>query len=407
MKTRMSNRRSSPRFRILPVIVAMAAAGLAQPVLAVDRTYVGGIGNWDVAEDWSPAGVPGSSDKVIINDSLGPTLSFDTTIQSLDFRTGVLRGVGTLSITGPSTWRDGVFTGEGTTQFLGDLSITGSPDKELLNGWVVSVNDTTWGNNTAPNSNAILLGGGTTIGNNGTWNDTNAFDSSIASGGSFHNLGTYNKQGNAVTTIGNGVSYQNTGTTNVDAGTMRIANSFENRGVIAVDTGATFQVSGDDDTTFSNAEAGTIQGGGTVITPTLLTNSGVINPGDADAVGHLTIDGDLHQAESGALNFGLASVSNFDQLTVTDDVTWGGELIVSNMGYTPVVGDSFVIATFDERLTNSQFSSVTMDGFGPGAFNVTYGDHNVILSAVPEPESWAMLLAGLGLMGALTRRRRA
>lgn len=98
--------------------------------------------------------------------------------------------------------------------------------------------------------------------------------------------------------------------------------------------------------------------------------------------------------------------SSFDRLTITDDVTLGGTIDVGNLGYTPVVGDSFVVATFDERLSNSTFSSLK-HGFGSAVdFRVDYNEQNVTLTVVPEPESWAMLLAGLGLMGALARRRR-
>jgi hypothetical protein len=35
------------------------------------------------------------------------------------------------------------------------------------------------------------------------------------------------------------------------------------------------------------------------------------------------------------------------------------------------------------------------------------GEYKVSVTAVPEPETYAMLLAGLGLMGAVTRRRKA
>lgn len=80
-----------------------------------------------------------------------------------------------------------------------------------------------------------------------------------------------------------------------------------------------------------------------------------------------------------------------------------------NLGYAPAIGDSFVVATFDERLASSTFSSVSMHGFGSGVnFDVIYHQHDVTLAvtAVPEPENWAMLLAGLGLMGAVIRRRR-
>jgi hypothetical protein len=40
-------------------------------------------------------------------------------------------------------------------------------------------------------------------------------------------------------------------------------------------------------------------------------------------------------------------------------------------------------------------------------FNVVYNLHDVTLTvvAVPEPETWGMLLAGLGLVGFAARRR--
>jgi hypothetical protein len=41
---------------------------------------------------------------------------------------------------------------------------------------------------------------------------------------------------------------------------------------------------------------------------------------------------------------------------------------------------------------------------GPGTLNLQY---TAITAAVPEPESLAMLLAGVGLMGAVVRRRKA
>jgi hypothetical protein len=53
----------------------------------------------------------------------------------------------------------------------------------------------------------------------------------------------------------------------------------------------------------------------------------------------------------------------------------GGMLAISNEGYTPVVGDRFVIATFDERLTGSTFSSVILNRFRPGVdFDVIYNE---------------------------------
>jgi hypothetical protein len=89
---------------------------------------------------------------------------------------------------------------------------------------------------------------------------------------------------------------------------------------------------------------------------------------------------------------------------VADDVTLGGVIDIENPGYTPVVGESFIVATFHERLNDSTFTSVSTPGFGSGVtFDVIYHEHDVTLAvtAVPEPEQHALFLTGLGLMGVI------
>ena len=44
-------------------------------------------------------------------------------------------------------------------------------------------------------------------------------------------------------------------------------------------------------------------------------------------------------------------------------------------------------------------------GFGPNAYNVGINNISFSVTPVPEPESYALLLAGLGLMGAVARCR--
>ena len=126
------------------------------------------------------------------------------------------------------------------------------------------------------------------------------------------------------------------------------------------------------------------------------------------AVGHLTLDGDLTQSATGVLNLELTSLATFDTLGVTNDVTLDGNIVVWNAGYNPVVGDSFVVLTFDARLGGSIFDTVSTQGYGAGVvFEAIYNPHDVTLQvvAVPEPETYAMLLAGLGLVGFVVRRR--
>ena len=316
---------------------------------------------------------------------------------------GTLAGT-TTPIGGAADWTGGTIAGAAITTFDSTLDISGNGTK-IISGRTVNAHDTTWSSNTAAFNNDISFSGGT-FNNTGTFTDTNAFDDRMRNAGTFNNNGTYDKQNNTVTNIGSGVAFNNTGTVNVNAGVFNVAHAFTNAGVVNVSAGGTFQSSCAGADCFSNT--GIMQGNGTIQTQVNnhLVNSGAINPGDS--IGHLTINGDLQQAGSGVLNFELASPNNFDQLTITNDVMLGGEIGVWNLGYTPVIGDRFVVATFDQRLADSTFSSVSMHGFGSGVhFDVLYHQHDVTLAVtVPEPEQYLMLLAGLGLMGAVARRRR-
>ena len=67
-----------------------------------------------------------------------------------------------------------------------------------------------------------------------------------------------------------------------------------------------------------------------------------------------------------------------------------------NMGWTKY-STSFVAVS---SATTLSFASNTSGAFGPAIDNVS-------VTAVPEPETFAMLLAGLGLMGVIARRRNA
>lgn len=88
-----------------------------------------------------------------------------------------------------------------------------------------------------------------------------------------------------------------------------------------------------------------------------------------------------------------------------------GTLVLSNCHFN--VNDEFIILDSTGNLSGT-FAGVTLRGFATGAFDVVY-DYNLDqvslkvfqeVTAVPEPETWAMLLAGLGLVGFAAQRRR-
>ncbi|MCB1886979.1 MAG: PEP-CTERM sorting domain-containing protein [Rhodocyclaceae bacterium] len=159
----------------------------------------------------------------------------------------------------------------------------------------------------------------------------------------------------------------------------------------------------------SLSNTGTLAGSGTVVLPRSgFTNEGVIAPG-VGGVGSLDIVGDLMLGSGSDLQFELASLGSFDTLALDGDITVGGELSIWNLGYTPTIGDSFVIMTFDQSIDGLVFDNVSWNGFGAGVvFDVLYNADNITLvAAVPEPAEYAMMLAGLALVGTIARRRRA
>ena len=75
--------------------------------------------------------------------------------------------------------------------------------------------------------------------------------------------------------------------------------------------------------------------------------------------------------------------------------TLTGSFTVTNFSYSPTLGIQSFAASFEQH----------SEGARPALFGTfTY---QAIATAVPEPETFAMLLGGLGLIGAAVRRRKA
>jgi fibronectin-binding autotransporter adhesin len=147
----------------------------------------------------------------------------------------------------------------------------------------------------------------------------------------------------------------------------------------------------------------------------------VLAPGESAGLlsitGGLTFNGGQLQIELGGLQRG----SGFDALNVGGNVNLGDSMLTLDFinGFAAQVqaGDSFELMQVGGSLFG-QFANVasgarllTLDG--EGSFVVTYGDGQHLLlsayevTAVPEPESYALMLAGLGLISLVARRRKA
>jgi hypothetical protein len=188
----------------------------------------------------------------------------------------------------------------------------------------------------------------------------------------------------------------------------------QNDGKIVIDSGARLSL-GSNASLVNNAR---LMGSGSLeLLNANLENHGVIAPGAS--AGILNVTGSYVQGADGRLEIelgGLLPGVDFDRLQVSGNATLNGVLDVTHLaGYAPKIGDSFIVLA-SSRLYGA-FSSLALHGFGSGTqINVSYLDGNdadgyadyvrLDVAAVPEPETYAMMLAGLGVVGWSLRKRK-
>ncbi len=347
------------------------------------------------------------------------------TISSLTFNDGYLGGRATLN-TGSASFGSAILgwgyaDAEGTLNVNGTASFNGAGFSTLRYGHVVNLNgDTTWsagngriavdgsyaGSSSDPahRSSLLHIAAGTTFTDQGALAAGGSKTIGYG-GGQVLNAGTYVRNG-VGTTVAN-YGFNNTGTVQVNGGTFAVDQAFRNNGTLVVASNAALK---GNDSVFRND--GVLTGTGTVETRNIsssLQNLGHIQPGTDGTGGTLAVTGDLLLQSAGTLDIDLVGLGQNDLITVSSDFTAGGTLALWSAGYTPVVGDSFVIATFAALSTGSQFAELQWNGGLAGnMYSVQYNADNITvhISAVPEPGTWAMMLSGALLLAGLKRRRR-
>ena len=154
---------------------------------------------------------------------------------------------------------------------------------------------------------------------------------------------------------------------------------------------------------------------GAVISGTgrLVGNNGFLN-GNVDVTGG-TVEGNLYI--SGNLNLGAPSTflinvfapSLFNQIVIGGNANLGGNLVINLGEYDGTTDVMFDLLTYDSRTAGSMFESWSVVGLTGLTTSLSYSDTGVrfrILSSVPEPATWTMMIAGFGMVGGTIRFRR-
>jgi MYXO-CTERM domain-containing protein len=199
--------------------------------------------------------------------------------------------------------------------------------------------------------------------------------------------------GNSTNTFYDNVDIKSGGELRVSAGSSAVFFSLVNQR-----TGSTFSGTG------SKAYEGGLSVGGS---PGYGFDSGSVSFGDGNSY-LAEIGGTTACTVACDTNDALKN-SGFDKYQVVGKLTFGGELkLTSWLSFEAKLGQSFDL--FDWGTTAGQFSSIDSSGLklvaGTGLdYSKLYTDGVISVVAVPETETWAMLLAGLGVVGVWQRRR--
>ena len=163
---------------------------------------------------------------------------------------------------------------------------------------------------------------------------------------------------------------------------------------------------------------GDIVGSGAIVAIDGTGNHGLLSPAlgvdDMPLLGRLTFLGDLTLEESSTVQFDIFGVEpgRFDQIMVKGTATFGGTLLLNFLdGFAPQEGDSFALFV-DDFL--GAFDNVEIAGLAPGfEYLLQAGPTGLSLlalndasvAAIPEPQTYALLLAGLLLLTSTAIRR--
>jgi hypothetical protein len=385
-------------------------------------------GQWGVAANWSPALVPGVLSNVVIDPVSGVIVSgpaSNTTVSALTVGAQA-SGVAVLNL---SAAADLQVTGTATVQSRGAIELGAANvlhASQLDNAGVVQ------GSGQVDARLNNLAGGRVSVGTGQRVQFTGA--------GTHQNAGMVDVLGGEVAFVGAVVNAAGTGLIVGRDALLRFTGGLTNQGSLALSSGNA-DVFGDITNTGSialgarttvNVYDDLVQNGAFVVpTSSAATLYGAFTgSGGFTGGGEVVVLGDLQPGNSpavvvygGDLTLGPTAHTaieiegllpgQYDVLQVTGDATLGGTLGVTiGDGFSLGLGQSFVFFTAGGGLTGV-FAGLA-DGSAVGSFGgmplyIHYAAGSVSLQTapVPEPETYVLMVSGLGLLALAVRRRRS
>jgi len=211
-------------------------------------TWTGGSGDWHTAGNWSPNGIPGAADTVVINNGT-ITSDISVTVASIYLNSGSINGAGNFIITDTLIINFANLGGTGTTTIAsgGIAKFISSNNKNITRTLVVD------GSLTVIGAGLVSITSGGQLVNNGTVEIQNnnlfgSIDGSIVNNGNFiRSIQT------GTATIG--APFTNNGTVTVLTGTLLI-NNITGSGSFNISSGANFRINSGTSTLGGNSITG-------------------------------------------------------------------------------------------------------------------------------------------------------
>jgi len=278
----------------------------------------------------------------------GTFITTNSTINTVNGMTNMVSGVLTMNYL--SKISSGSFNNQGLLNAYGSAGYV-TFENGFTNSGLMNLKGSIMANSSATNAQGGTLnlgaaGEATTVSGSGLWGND----------GTLNILGA----GNEVT-LGGTLMNNQTGTMLLSGtGTFLNAGQFSNSGIVTLGSGGSVTVGGSVSNSgslllsganlasngFSNEEGGTVSGTGSITVgggSGVFTNNGILSPGGDNAVGSLSILGNLMLGNKGTLKLDFSSATNYDKITVLGSTLGlGGTLITKLLDtYRPAVGTTF------------------------------------------------------------------